>query len=152
MSSADKYLKAIYLVQQVEDGPASTGAVADRLDVSPASANEMIGKLEQRGLCDHEKYEGVDLTDEGIRRAREVLSNYCIIERFLLEVLEVEEFRAEASQLEPVIDGTVAERLDTIIDRQPECPDCFDPEADVCGLLVGETAEAAGAEGVDAAD
>ncbi|WP_018258081.1 metal-dependent transcriptional regulator [Halomicrobium katesii] len=135
MNTANQYLKAIYLVQEQEDGPASTGDVADMLEVSPASANEMIGKLEDQDLLEHEKYKGVDLTDEGIHRAREALQNYCIIERFLLEVLEVEEFRGEAKQLEGVIDETVAERLDTIIDREPQCPDCFDAEDDVCGLI-----------------
>jgi len=135
MNTADQYLKAIYLVQSIEDGPASTGNIADRLDVSPASANEMVGKLEDRGLVDHEKYKGVDLTDEGIERAREALSTYCIIERFLLEVLEVEDFRGEARALESVIDETVAERLDTIIERDPRCPDCFDAENDCCELL-----------------
>ena len=143
MNTANQYLKAIYLVQEIEDGPASTGAIADRLDVSPASANEMVGKLEAQDLCTHEKYKGVDLTEEGIVRAREALQNYCIIERFLVEVLEVEEFRTEARQLEPVIDETVADRLDTIIDREPQCPDCFDAEDDVCALLELE---------VDAAD
>jgi DtxR family Mn-dependent transcriptional regulator len=135
MNTANQYLKAIYLVQQAEDGPASTGAVADTLDVSPASANEMIGKLEADGLCSHEKYEGVDLTDDGVRRAREALQNYCIIQRFLVEVLDVEDFRPEARQIEPVIDETVADRLDTIIDRRPQCPDCFDSQDDVCALL-----------------
>jgi DtxR family Mn-dependent transcriptional regulator len=135
MNTGDQYLKAIYLIQEVEDGPASTGDVADALDVSPASANEMIGKLESRGLAEHEKYKGVDLTDDGIVRAREVLSNYCIIERFLANVLEVEEFRAEARSLEAVIDDTVAERLDRLVDRSPECPDCFDPDTDACQYL-----------------
>mgnify|MGYP000079585382 FL=1 len=143
MNTADQYLKSIYLIQQLEDGSASTGAIADSLDVSPASANEMIGKLQDQGLARHEKYKGVDLTDEGIKRARDALQNYCIIERFLVEVLEVEDFRAEARQLEPVIDETVADRLDTIIDREPQCPDCFNAEDDVCGLLELE---------VDAAD
>ena len=135
MNTSDQYLKAIYLVQQTENGPASTGAIAEQLDVSPASANEMIGKLQAQGLADHEKYKGVDLTDEGIERARDALQTYCIIERFLVDVLEVEDFRGEARQLESVIDETVAERLDTIIDRRPECPDCFNPEADVCEFL-----------------
>ena len=135
MNTQDQYLKSIYLIQQQENGPASTGAVADRLEVSPASANEMIGKLENDGLADHEKYKGVSLTDEGILRASEALQTYCIIERFLHSVLEVEEFRAEARQLESVIDETVAERLDTIIDRQECCPDCFDAETDACELL-----------------
>ncbi|WP_435179645.1 metal-dependent transcriptional regulator [Halorussus sp. AFM4] len=142
MNTADQYLKAIYLVQQMENGPASTGALADRLDVSPASVNEMIGKLQDRGLADHEKYKGVTLTDEGIEQARDALQTYCIIERFLYNVLEVEEFPSEAKALESVIDETVAERLDTIIDREPQCPDCFDAEADMCAELVQQEGEA----------
>lgn len=135
MNTADQYLKAIYLVQEAEGGPASTGAVADRLEVSPASANEMIGKLQAQGLAEHEKYKGVDLTDDGQLRARQALQTYCIIERFLIDVLEVEEYQMEARELESVIDDTVAERLDTIIDRRAECPDCFDPETDRCAFL-----------------
>ncbi|MEF8808515.1 metal-dependent transcriptional regulator [Natronomonas sp.] len=135
MNTQDQYLKAIYLIQEQDDGPASTGDIADLLEVSPASANEMIGKLEARDLADHEKYKGVSLTDDGIMQARDALQTYCIIERFLWEVLEVEDFRTEAKQLESVIDETVAERLDTIIDRQDCCPDCFDAEMDACELL-----------------
>ena len=135
MNTADQYLKAIYLVQLAEDGPAATGTLADALDVSPASVNEMIGKLEKRELVEHEKYKGATLTEAGIERAREVLQTYCIIERFLCNVLEVEDFRGEAKALEAVIDDTVAERLDTIIDRRPECPDCFDAEDDACAFL-----------------
>jgi Mn-dependent DtxR family transcriptional regulator len=37
--------------------------------------------------------------------------------------------------MEPVIDDTVAERLDMIIDREPDCPDCFDVENDACAYL-----------------
>jgi DtxR family Mn-dependent transcriptional regulator len=149
MNTANQYMKAIYLVQQVENGPASTGRVADMLDVSPASANEMIGKLQERGFADHEKYKGVSLTDEGIAHAREALQTYCIIERFLVEVLEVERFHEEAQTLETVIDSTVAERLDTIIDREPQCPDCFAPEEDVCALLECDVAETADSEIAD---
>jgi DtxR family Mn-dependent transcriptional regulator len=135
MNTADQYLKAIYVVQRADNGPAATGALADRLDVSPASANEMVGKLEDRGLVDHEKYKGASLTDEGIVRARNALQTYCIIERFLANVLEVEEFRGEARELESVIDETVAERLDTIIDRRSDCPDCFEADSDACEYL-----------------
>jgi len=135
MNTGDQYLKAIYLAQLMEDGPAATGTLADMLEVSPASVNEMIGKLQERGLVEHEKYKGATLTEEGIVRAEEALQTYCIIERFLANVLEVEEFKGEARALESVIDDTVAERLDTIIDRRSECPDCFDPEADRCEYL-----------------
>ena len=143
MNTADQYLKAIYLIQEVEDGPASTGDVAEALGVSPASANEMIGKLERRGLADHEKYKGVDLTDDGIVRAHEVLESYCIIERFLANVLDVEEFREEATSLQAVIDDTVAERLDRLVDRKEECPDCFDADEDACVFLTEVDSDAA---------
>ncbi len=135
VNTADQYLKTIYLLQEHEDGPVGTGAIADGLAVSPASANEMIGKLADRDLVDHEKYRGVELTDAGIRRARETLQTYCIIQRFLANVLEVESFRVEARELESVIDDTVAERLDTIIDREAECPDCFAVDSDACAFL-----------------
>ena len=139
VNTADQYLKTIYLLQQVEQGPVSTGAIAERLAVSPASANEMIGKLAERELVDHEKYKGVELTDPGIVRARESLQTYCIIERFLANVLSVEDFRAEARELENVIDETVASRLDTIINRDDACPDCFDVEMDACVYLKVES-------------
>ncbi|MCU4740175.1 metal-dependent transcriptional regulator [Halobacteria archaeon AArc-m2/3/4] len=135
MNTADQYLKAVYLAQRIEDGPAATGTLADMLEVSPASVNEMVGKLEDRGLVEHEKYKGASLTDEGLERAHHALQTYCIIERFLANVLEVEQFRDEARALESVIDDTVADRLDTIIDRREECPDCFDAEADCCEYL-----------------
>lgn len=135
MNTADQYLKAIYLVQQLEEGPASTGALADRLGVSPASVNEMVGKLQERGLVEHEKYKGARVTAEGEVRAADALQTYCILERFLRNVLEVEDYRTEARQLEPVIDDTVAERLDMIVDRDARCPECFDPETDACALL-----------------
>jgi len=142
VNTADQYLKTIFLVQELEDGPAATGDLADRLGVSPASVNEMIGKLEDRGLVAHEKYKGATVTDDGEARAREALQTYCILERFLANVLDVDDYRAEARQLEPVIDETVADRLDMIIDREPQCPDCFDADADACGLLVEDRVEA----------
>ena len=138
MNTHDRYLRAVYLIQVATNEPAGTGAIADRPDMSPASVNEMIGNLEAEGLADHEKYEGVTLTDAGIERARESVETFCIIKRFLYSVLDIEAYREEARQLEGVIDATVAERLDTIIDRRPNCPDCFDAKADQCAFLGAE--------------
>ena len=141
MNTADQYLKAIYVVQERSNGGrASTGELADILGVSPASVNEMIGKLQDQGLVEHEKYKGVTLTGDGEVRGRDALQTYCILEHFLRNVLGVEEYRAEARQLEPVIDETVADRLDMIVDRSASCPECFAPEADSCVHLGPEDA------------
>lgn len=136
MNTTDRYLKAIYFAQSLEDGTASTGTLAELLDVTPASATEMLGKLEGDGLISYEKYNGARLTAAGQTRATEAVETYCILQRFLYEVLEVEEYQSEAKVLESVIDETVAERLDTIIDRPEPCPDCFDPQGDACKHLL----------------
>lgn len=135
MNTADQYLKTIYVLQRVDDSPASTGAVADQLGVSAASANEMIGKLAERGLVEHKKYNGTMVTEEGEQRARVTVETYCVIQRFLHTVLDVEEYRSEARSIESVLDTTVVERLDTLIDRQRECPECFDGTIDQCECL-----------------
>lgn len=148
MNTADQYLKAVYVAERVDGGRASTSTLADLLDVSPASATEMIGKLEDQGLVNHEKYKGATLTEAGTERAEEAIETYCILQRFLRNVLGVEEYRSEARALESVIDETVAERLDTIIDRPEECPACFDVHNDACSRLSEQEPEEveAGAE------
>ncbi len=135
MNTADQYLRALLLLERLEGPPVATGRLADVLEVSPASANEMIGKLADDAQVEHEKYRGTVLTDRGRERAEAVLQTYCILEHFLANVLGVEEYRHEAASLEAVIDETVAERLDTIIDRHDDCPSCFDVEADRCRYL-----------------
>jgi Mn-dependent DtxR family transcriptional regulator len=141
MTARDRYLRAIHIVESETDGPAGTGAVADRLGVSAPTVNEMVGKLEDDGLVVHEKYKGVSLTDAGRERAERALETFCILERFHHSVLEIEGYREEARQLEAVVDATVAERLDAIVDRRPECPDCFDPAEDRCAFLGAESGD-----------
>ena len=109
MTTADQYLKTIYVLQQASDTPASTGDVADRLGVSSASANEMIGKLVNWGLVTHEKYTGTVVTEAGEHQARTLVETYCVIQCFLHTVLDVDDYRREARAIEAVLDPTVAE-------------------------------------------
>lgn len=135
MKTADQYLKTVYVLQRASGSPVRTGELADRRGVSPASANEMIGKLAEQGLVEHEKYKGTMVTEEGEQRARAAVETSCVIQRFLHTVLEVDEFKREARTIESVLDATVAERLDTLIDRHAECPECFDGATGQCEYL-----------------
>src|SRR5262245_65931471 len=60
-------LKAIYRLSR--DGDAHTGAVADRLGLSPGTVTATIKRLADRGLVDHKPYRGVELVTEGRRRS-----------------------------------------------------------------------------------
>ena len=63
------YAKAIYSLSRRGSETVATSALADRLDVSPASASAMAKRLAELGLVSHEPYHGVRLTDVG-REAR----------------------------------------------------------------------------------
>src|ERR687895_330803 len=82
------YSKAIWSLAQRSTAPVSTSAIAERLDVSPASASAMVKRLESMGLAAREPYHGVRLTRAGERVALEVLRHHRLLELYLAEALE----------------------------------------------------------------
>ena len=57
------YLKTIYKLGQA--GEVTTSAVAEHMNVSPASATNMIKKFAELKLVRHTPYQGVELTPAG---------------------------------------------------------------------------------------
>lgn len=133
--SAEMYLKEIYLLSRDGDA-AKTGEIAERLEVSPPSVSEKLDDLSERGLVEHEKYRGTTLTDEGQERAVELLKKHCLIERFLVKFLDVDEgFHDEACRIEHVMSEDVAGQLSAVVDQEADCPSCYDPERQHCATL-----------------
>lgn len=140
--SVEMYLKEIYLLSRDGD-PARTGAIADRLEVSPPSVTQMLSRLQEQGLLEYEKRRGASLTADGETQARDLLAKHCLIERFLVEGLGVTDgFHEEACRLEHALSDDVAARLTKYVERRPECPDCYDADAQHCQHLTVETNEA----------
>ena len=125
-ASIENYLKAIYQLQSAQ-GTVSTTALADALDVSAASATNMVKKLATLKLAAHAPYRGVVLTREGERRALEMIRHHRLIELFLSESLGVpwDQVHAEAEKMEHVI----SEDLEARIARRLGDPK-FDPHGD----------------------
>ena len=98
----EDYLKAIYTLQTRDGPPVSTSAVAEYLGKTAPTVTSMLGKLEDRGLVDREKYKGVELTDEGETVALEVLRHHRLLEAYLTEHLDYDwsEVHDEADALE----------------------------------------------------
>ncbi len=130
--SMEMYLKEIHLLSR--DGHAAkTGEIADRLGVSPPSVSEKLDDLGRRGLVDYEKYAGARLTEDGRKRAENLLEKHCLIERFLVKFLDVDdEFHEEACRIEHVMSEDVAERLGAVVEQESDCPSCYDPERQHC--------------------
>jgi DtxR family Mn-dependent transcriptional regulator len=103
-AAVQDYAKAIYALES-RDGSVSTTALAERLDVRPASVSGMLRKLGSLGLVEHEPYRGVRLSERGRLVALEVIRHHRLLELFLVESLGMswDEVHAEAEVLEHVL-------------------------------------------------
>jgi DtxR family transcriptional regulator, Mn-dependent transcriptional regulator len=109
------YLKTIYKLQQRDQVTSvNTSLVAERMTVSAASATNMIKKLAEMNLVDHEPYQGVLLTDTGEKMALEILRHHRLLELYLAEALgySIDEVHAEAERLEHAISEDFEDRID----------------------------------------
>lgn len=109
--SAEDYLKHLYLLGQA--GKVSTQALADVLEVAPASVTGMLRKLTEQGLVSHAPYQGARLTAEGERVALEVLRHHRLLELFLHRALGVplDEVHDEAEALEHALSERLEARI-----------------------------------------
>lgn len=113
--STDDYLKAIFHLGGGEKHRVSSGDLAVRLEVSPASVTNMIQKLASArpSLVDYERHYGVFLSRAGRKRALEIVRHHRLIETFLYEVLDypIEELHNEAERLEHFISESFEKRV-----------------------------------------
>lgn len=99
--STENYIKAIYQSGNTDD-KISTSAIADKLAVSNAAISDMAKKLADSGLISYKKYEGVELTEKGLKLAMQVIRRHRLWELFLTKVLGLSwsEVHQEAEKLE----------------------------------------------------
>jgi DtxR family Mn-dependent transcriptional regulator len=104
--AVDDYLKIIFALTR-EGGTASTGDVAARLTLTPASVTGMIQRLAAQDppLVAYSKNRGAALTQAGRERALEVIRHHRLLETFLHETLGIswERVHEEAEKLEHYI-------------------------------------------------
>ena len=110
--SVEDYLKAIYGLCESGD-PASTSAIAEALDIQPASVTGMVKRLAESHLVEHVPYRGVRLTRDGEREALSVLRRHRILETYLCERLGYpwDDVHEEAERLEHAASDTLIERM-----------------------------------------
>lgn len=110
--SVEDYLKAIYGLSQAGEA-ASTSAIADALDIQPASVTGMVKRLAESGLLEHVPYKGVRLTEPGAREALRVLRRHRILETYLCQRLAYawDDVHDEAERLEHAASDELIERM-----------------------------------------
>lgn len=123
----ENYLKAIFHLSENGKLNVSTNDLADAMQTKPASASDMIRKLSAKALLEHEKYRGVNITEEGRREALKIIRKHRLWEVFLVEKLHFnwDQVHDVAEQLEHIRSPLLVERLDEFLGNPK-----YDPHGD----------------------
>jgi DtxR family transcriptional regulator, Mn-dependent transcriptional regulator len=134
-TSIGDYLKALWTISGTD--AASTKSLSEQLSVAPASVTNMLGRLQEMGLVEYERYRGASLTGEGRQEALRLVRRHRLIETFLLEHLGYswEEVHEEAERLEHAVSDAFTERLAEFLGH-PENDPHGDPIPAADGTMV----------------
>ena len=130
----EDYLKALYQLHG-DERPVPTSDLAERLGISSPSVSEMVLRLSAKGLVEHDRYRGQQLTRDGRKVALELVRHHRLLEMFLVQVLGYswDEVHDEADRLEHVISEQMEERIFDLL-GQPE----LDPHGHAIPSLQGK--------------
>jgi DtxR family Mn-dependent transcriptional regulator len=127
---AEDYLEAILNVT-LEKGYAKTKDVAGKLGVSPPSVVEMFRKLDQIGMVEYRRYEGVVLTPLGREIAEVIKFRHDTLKRLLMLIDVPEEIADEdACMMEHELSEKSVQKIRLFVDFLDSRPQYANLEKD----------------------
>jgi len=126
-ASTENFLKTIYSYRKLEARDTKPGSIAKALGISNAAATDMAKKLSVRKLVLYEKYQPLNLTDEGEKIALQILRKHRLWETFLHKTfgMSLMEIHREAELLEHQTSDFMADQLWEYLGKP-----IFDPHGD----------------------
>jgi len=125
----ENYLKALLHLSSSEKDYVGVGInqLADRLNVRPATVNNMVKKLRDKELVEYERYGKINLTEQGKDLGVQIIRKHRLWETFLFTKLDFswDEVHEVAEQLEHIQSEKLIEKLDKFLDYPR-----FDPHGD----------------------
>ncbi len=121
--SVEDYLKAVYALTERGE-PASTSALAETLDIQPASVTGMIKRLDESGFVEHVPYRGVRLTESGSREALRIIRRHRVLETYLADRLGYswDDVHHEAERLEHAASDELIDRMASALEDPSHDP------------------------------
>lgn len=119
----EDYLELILKLKE-ENKVVRVRDIAKRMNVKMPSVTSMLNSLAKQDLIDHEKYEYVELTSQGFKKAKEALRKHMILFDFLKNILKVEPRQAniDACGMEHAISPATLKKLVGFIGFIEFCP------------------------------
>jgi DtxR family Mn-dependent transcriptional regulator len=121
--AAAEYLSTIYILKR-DYGHVSNTRLAEWTGVSSSAVTQALGRLKRLGLAKQERYEDIELTDEGRDYAIRVLRRHYLLEHLLVRVLGYPWDKAddEAKTLQSAISDELTEHLYQKLGAPQTCP------------------------------
>jgi DtxR family Mn-dependent transcriptional regulator len=113
----EMYMKTLFELHEAAPGqPITTGRLAEAMEVSAASASEMVQRLAGKGFLDYERYKGATLTHEGMAVASRIKRRHRLLSTFLTEMLDYPgDVNATACRLEHALTDELEETIDRLL-------------------------------------
>jgi len=120
----ENYLKAILKISNYSLDTVSTNAIAKELKTKASSVTEMIKKLTDKKLVNHQKYKGVSLSKSGYKTAIDIVRKHRLWECFLVSKLKFDwdEVHDVAEQLEHIKSSKLIDSLDIFLGKPKKDP------------------------------
>ncbi|WP_051184838.1 metal-dependent transcriptional regulator [Desulfatiglans anilini] len=122
-SVMEDYLEAIFDLSQ-DKRIIRVKDIARRMDVKMPTVTSMLKTLNERCMVHYEKYEYVELTEEGVSVGREMRRRHEILREFLTEILRVDFATADedACKMEHALSPAALDSLTDFIEFIRTCP------------------------------
>jgi len=122
-SVMEDYLEAIYDLEK-DQRVVRVRDIAKKMDVKMPSVTSMLKTLNERRLVHYEKYEYVELTDDGANIGREIRRKHELIRKFLTEILQIDFKTADedACKIEHTLSPITLDSLTDFIEFIHICP------------------------------
>jgi DtxR family Mn-dependent transcriptional regulator len=134
----ENYIKTIFHLGGNQSQLISTNAIAEQMETKPSSVTDMAKKLAEKNLLNYIRYQGVSLTDLGIKTALSIIRKHRLWEVFLVKKLDFtwDEVHEVAEQLEHIKSEKLIDKIDELLDFPK-----FDPHGDPIPSKNGEFKE-----------
>ena len=120
----EEYLEVLY--RNGSNGEqVSTTTLSKELDIAPGSVTQMLKKLENLGYINYTPYKGATLSPEGMQIAQKITRKHRILEKFLTDVLKINEENVhdQACEMEHTLSDEAERALCNMLQNPDVCPD-----------------------------
>jgi len=118
-----EYLEVIYYLAARQE-PVIGARLAECMHVTPPTVTNIVQRMEEQGYIERDGRGEISLTEEGFTLAEAMVRRHRVLERFLVDVLDVpwHQIHEEAVRLEHALSPTLEARIEALVGQATTCP------------------------------